>query len=171
MKINLQKIVSDFSSPEELENFMYFKQLNVYETISFNNNVYKMSYCTNQELDIYKIEYTIPTVDIISTKIIKTMEGTSLEGQHLTGKKLVVIGEINLSLLLTYHIGCNKCNTTIKDVNIPFSTFIIIPKDTCNEDVINLRYLIEDVSSGYLGNSKTIVSVTLLIQYLEEYIK
>ncbi|MCR8746288.1 hypothetical protein [Romboutsia lituseburensis] len=179
MKVDLQKMVSSFSCPEELEALRYFKQFNVYETVNLNidaykkgndrNNLYRNSYYNNQEIRISKIESTIPSLNIVSTKIINTMEGTSLEGQHLTGKKLVVLGEISLSLLVTYYINCNKCNNIVKEVKIPFSTFIVIPKDTCNEEIVNLRYLIEDISTAPLDNSKAIVSITLLIQYLEEH--
>ena len=53
---------------------------------------------------------------------------------------------------------------------MPFSTFIIIPKDICNKEVVNLRYMIEDLSIVYLENDKVIISITPLIQYIDEYL-
>lgn len=164
MNINLEKMVSSLSLSEKVNSLQYFKQFNAYETINFLNNIY----APNKNLKICKLETTVPSLNILSSKIIDTIEGTSLEGQHLTGKKLILIGTINTSLLLTYCIGCNRYNTAIIETPLPFSTFIIIPKYTCDDDTINLRYLIEDISAVYLCKCKAIVSATLTIQYLDE---
>ena len=37
------------------------------------------------------ILYTTPIINIDFVKIIDTLEGTSLEGQYLSGKKLIII--------------------------------------------------------------------------------
>lgn len=176
MNVNLQKMVSTYCYPEELGELEYFTQFNVYETIDYKNDILKdikktydlICFC-ERDLDICRIGHTSPGLNIISTKIINTIEGTSIEGQHLTGKKLVVIGELELSLIIYYCIDCDGYNQIVKDISIPFSTFIIIPKDICDLGDINLRYLIEDVSLAYLCTTKVLVSSTLLIQYADEY--
>lgn len=170
MNINLKEIIPMYCYPKEIDELNCFSQFNIYETIDYKNDVYKsINNLYEYDFKVCKIENTSPNLNIISTKIINTMEGTSIDGQHLTGKKLIIIGELELSLVLTYYTTCNKYNKIIKEVRIPFSTFIIIPKDIYNLENINLRYLIEDISTAQLCNTKSIVSATLLIQYADEY--
>ena len=164
MNIKLEKMVSSLTFTEKSNYLQYFKQFNVYETINFLDNIYD----PNGNLQICSLETTVPSLNILSSKIIDTLEGTSLEGQHLTGKKLILVGTLNTSLLITYCCGCNKFNTAVIENLLPFSTFIIIPKDICHDDVINLRYLIEDISAVYLCNCNAIVTATLTLQYLDE---
>ncbi|NMM62652.1 DUF3794 domain-containing protein [Clostridium sp. P21] len=166
MEVNLDKIIFNFS--KELEEFKYFKQFNVYETVDCKDYMHTKK-DNFRKACISNLQTTIPTLKVISIKIIDTIEGTSLEGQCLTGKKLIIIGKISLRVILTYFFNCKTYENSIIDVNIPFSTFIIIPKDICSTDKVNLRYLIEDVSSESLSKSKIILSVTILMQYLDEY--
>lgn len=177
MKVNLQKIVPNFSCNKDTPN--YIKQINVYETIEYNINSYKSLYSYNTSVCgtncgysnsiIYNIEHTCPMLNIISTNIIDTIEGSSLECQYLTGKKLIIIGEIDLSLIITYNKVYNLCDTFLRKVKIPFSTFIIIPKSICDIETINLKYLVEDVSIVELCLDKILVSITLLFQYIDKY--
>lgn len=188
MKVNLSEIIPSYCGVEELK---YFNQFNVYETVCYKdkieankisfNNVYNYTeiynndlrngykkYCCNKISELNKVEYTCPNIAIISTKIVNTMEGISLEGQCLTGKKLVIIGKIEISLILTYRCIDDTEYKCIKEVSIPFSIFIIIPQDSCNIDIVNLRYSIEDISVEDLLDGKLLVSITILIQYIEE---
>lgn len=172
MKINLKKIIYDELLLKELE---FFKQFNIYKTIDCKEYLYKKrifrnnSYIFKERLKLVKVEGTNPIININHVKIIDTIEGTSIEGQHLTGKKLIIIGEINCSLVCLYE-NCNLNEYKVKSICLPFSTFIIIPKDICNLEVVNLRYIIEDVTIANLEEDKIIVSITPLIQYIDEYI-
>lgn len=168
MKVNLEKMIYNILYPDELEDMNYFKQFNLYKTIEYRNYMNKI-FCNDEVIKICKVETTAPTLKIISTKIINTIEGTSLEGQHLSGKKLIIIGEIGLKVILTYSVNCGRCKNAVTDVKIPFSTFIIIPKDNYCDDEINLRYLIEDSSTAYIGKGKALVSITILMQYLDTH--
>jgi len=175
MNIDLQKMVPSLSCSSSIGELKYFKQLNIYETINCKSYVYHENnlcdeiYNDNRKIEICKVESTTPILNIVSSKIIGTIEGTSVEGQHLTGKKLVIVGELNLSLIITYSIRGDRCKKTVAKLKIPFSTFIIIPQNICNDDKVYLRYLIEDVSIANLGKGKAMVSITTLIQYLDEY--
>lgn len=166
MKVNLDKMV--ISCSEELDELKYFKQFNVYETIAYNDSIHTRKRDLGRSC-IPNLESTVPKLGIISVKIIDTIEGVSFEGQRLTGKKLIIVGEISLSIILSYFYGCKKCKSSTIDLKLPFSTFIIIPQDICNVEEINLRYLIEDVSVESLCTDKIIASVTILMQYLDEY--
>lgn len=50
---------------------------------------------------------------------------------------------------------------------MPFSTVIVIPEDICTTNTINLRYLIEDISVAKISLNQVLVSVTMLIQYID----
>ncbi|MGL6105481.1 hypothetical protein [Romboutsia sp.] len=163
MEVNLDKMICKVYSTQELGCLKYYKQFVVYENLQFD--------C--RYINICKVKVTVPEIKIISTKIIKTPKGNSLEGQFLSGKKLIIIGSLAFSLILDCHIINKKFNINnkekIEDIRIPFSTFIVIPDDeTCNNK-INLRYLVEDVSAIVLSSDRVFVTTSLLIQYLDEY--
>lgn len=172
MKINLKGIIYDELFLNQLE---FFKQFNIYkiidckEDICNKRRIRKNFFLFKERLKLCSVEGTNPIIDINHVKIIDTIEGTSIEGQHLTGKKLIIIGEISFSLVCLYRY-LNKDAYKIKNISLPFSTFIIIPRDICNSEVVNLRYMIEDFTIEYLEDDKIIVSITPLIQYIDEYV-
>lgn len=172
MKINLKRIIYDELFLNQLE---FFKQFNIYKTIDCKEYICNKRKIRNnfflfkERLKLCSFEGTNPVINIEYVKIIDTIEGTSIEGQHLTGKKLIIIGEISFSLICFYRY-LNKDEHKIKNISLPFSTFIIIPRDICNSEVVNLRYMIEDFTIEYLEDDKIIVSITPLIQYIDEYV-
>ena len=172
MKVNLRKNVNISLCLEKNE---FFKQFNIYETIDCNEFIYRKEFFGNRynmvkhRLMISKADATTPILEIKFAKLLDTIEGTSLEGQHLSGKKLILVGKVNFKLIICYYYE-NKFKYSIKNINIPFSTFIIIPKDTCMRDSVNLIYEIEDLSIVYLCKNKIFISVTPLIEYLDEYL-
>ena len=151
MSINLTKIING-------DEIKYFKQFNVYETLQFP---YKH---INLQIPIE----AITKLDIKSTKIIDTFQGTSIEGQYLTGKKLIVLGTLNIKLLIPYW-DC-KPKIRLQYMNLPFSTFIIVPKEICEDQPINLKYLIEDSTAKAITTHSILVSETILLQFVDEYI-
>lgn len=169
MEFNIDKMTYKLSCFGELNSLKYFKQFNVYQNIQLPNINSKLC----------NIENTIPTVDICSANITKaqiidTMKGTSLEGQNLSGKKLVIVGNISMSLILTYvsNTKRNKKSQTknnVVNIRIPFSTYIVIPNNICESSKVNLRYLIEDISIANITQNKILISTTMLVQYLDEY--
>lgn len=167
MKVNLDKIAPTLSCNKEIENLNYFIQFNVYENINYEINSCDNACVCKYKSSICDIEYTCPNIKINSVKIVDTMEGVSLEGQHLTGKKLVIVGDIQFSLVITYYKGYRIKDSIVKKIQIPFSTFIIIPKEVCSKHTVNLKYLIEDISAVEISEDKILVSVTILIQYVD----
>ncbi|MEG0180852.1 MAG: hypothetical protein RR657_03100 [Peptostreptococcaceae bacterium] len=168
MKVILEKMDCKLSCFEELGSLEYFKQFNIYQNI----------HLSNKNSSILNIENTNPKIELCSTKIIdtkitETIKGTSLEGQYLSGKNLIIVGNINMSLILEYSSKTKKNKSfTKKDINnfnMPFSTFIVIPSDVCNIKTLNLRYLIEDITITKITLNQILVSVTMIIQYLDEY--
>lgn len=166
MEVNLEKMNCKLSCFDELAPLEYFKQINIYQNLNFNS----------KNLDISNIDHTNPKIEVHSTKIIDTkitesIKGTSLEGEYLSGKNLIIVGNINMNLILEYFMKTKKIKKLKKrdiiNFNMPFSTFIVIPEDTCNTDAVNLRYLIEDITIANISLNQVLVSVTMLIQYID----
>ena len=162
MEFNVDQMVCKLSCPGELSGITYFKQFNIYDNILLDD----INRCIND------IDVTIPKVDIYFVKVIDTKKGVSLEGQYLSGKKLIVLGNIFLNLVINYYADSrkNNCKTVSEVVNVclPFSEFIIVPNKLYDCKEISIRYLIEDVTTRNLCDKKIFISVTMLIQYLDE---
>lgn len=166
MEVNFKKMNCKLSCFEEMPPLEYFKQLNIYQNLHINN----------KNLDISNIENTSPNVEVYSTKIIdskvtESIKGTSLEGQHLSGKNLIIVGNTNMSLILECTSKGKKSKNIKKreiiNFNMPFSTFIVIPDDICKTKTIDLRYLIEDINIAKVSKNQVLVSLTMLIQYID----
>lgn len=163
MKVNIDKMSCNISCFEELAPLEYFKQFNIYKNIDIHN----------KNAQLCRIENTIPEIKLLSTKIIGTKKGTSLEGQYLSGNKLIIVGNINVNLILNYIVKNrrfkHKSKKNMLNVDIPFSTFIVIPTDICNQQKVDIRYLIEDITVVKICMNKLFISVTILLQYLDQY--
>lgn len=163
MAINLQEMICQYSCDEE--KLKYFKQTNIYDNCIIN--------CSN--IEGRSVEVINTKLNILSGKIINTNVGTSIEGQTLTGKKLVLLGEaitkikFKCSFQEHKYLDCKKANHYMEK-SIPFSTFIILPNPLDNEKDISLRYFIEDTTAIMITRNKLFISVTTLIEYLDEYV-
>lgn len=155
--IKVGKIICDFINFGTLDESKYFTQFNICKNL--------MLRC--KDIKERNIETTIAKLEINCAKIVNTIQGVSIEGQNLTGKKLIIIGEINTKVI----VRCPKNEKKLcsSEKKIPFSNFIIVPNDICEEEPINLRYIIEDITTMIIAEGKSFVSITLLIQYIDEY--
>lgn len=156
-EIKVEKIISNFMHCGECDLPEYFTQFNIYKNLPLP--------C--KDIKTVNIEASNADLEVNLTKIVNTMEGVSLEGQHLTGKKLVILGKVNCKLILR----CPKYDNKLCSLEetLPFSTFIIIPREICKDQPINLRYHIEDLTVATLVETKVFISVTILLQYIDEY--
>lgn len=83
-------------------------------------------------------------------------------------KKLILVGDIDTDVILDYVANKRNRNSSKKNIlklKIPFSTFIQIPRKIENKDKINLKYLIQDISSSILDDNNLFISVTAIISY------
>lgn len=148
------------------ESPLYFCQLQVQE--NFN------SYCeiTNT------VDVTSPKLNISRVKLVDTILGTSAEGQHLTGKKLVIIGVLDTKVVITHsEYACKNNRTKVAMTNsrygnqqvinktIPFSCYIVIPLQVCNSKHINIGYDIEDYSISILDRNNIFLNISLMLIY------
>ncbi|MCR3761433.1 hypothetical protein KYB31_20880 [Clostridium felsineum] len=151
MKLNATEII-------DMDNMNYFKQFNIYKTVHFPNRHINLK---------NEIDYT-SRINIVSAKLINTPMGRSIEGQHLTGKKLVILGILNINLLL--YGKCKYEDKAMKNIKMPFSEFIVVPREMCEDKEINLRYLVEEVIVKPISNHDILISSVILLQYIDEYI-
>lgn len=131
----------------------YFKQININDKIKLLN-----SYIDKKYIKIHSA-----LLNIESLKLIDTVEGKSYEGQCLSGKKLIIIGTIDI----TFYIKIN-CRTFKIKKTIPFSNFIVISKDTKDTNDIKLNYYIEDITLINIECNFLFISITIFLEYLKE---
>ena len=146
-------MVRGMYSKEEI----YFKQLNVCDNFEVRD-------C---QLTNAHIETTNAKCQVISSKMIDTIEGVSLEGQVLTGKKLVIVGSISIRIFVHFPRKA-QCGYWIQR-ELPFSTFIIVPCDVCDEEEIHIKNTIEDVTTVVITRGRIFVNAILLLEYQDEY--
>jgi len=135
-----------------------FKQINLYQTI------YLPHRCGDSRFQVD----AIGKLNILKTKFIDTMKGESIEGQYLTGKKLIILG--NFITKFYFHYGFSSSKVLYQDNSIDFSTFIIVPKEICKDQPIHIKYLIEDITVANISSQKALISATILLQFVDEYI-
>jgi hypothetical protein len=103
--------------------------------------------------------------EIISHKFINTPQGVSLEGQILTGKKLIFEGVVNLNFVFKCLKGNKRCNFNQK---LFFNHFIVVPIEICDENEVTIKCLVEDITYCQIECGKMIISVTLFAEYVNE---
>lgn len=127
-----------------------FKQLCIQET----------STIPSVKPDIEQIVCFTADVAIKGTRVIDTPVGTSVEGQILTGKKLVVDG---LILQKVEYISEEPAQSVhAAHFNIPFSTFIVLPAQYSVTPAKVTGY-IEDIFVQSLDKRNILINVTILL--------
>lgn len=110
-----------------------FKQLSVDETVKI----------PPQKPDAEQIIQVLVDIDIINTRVIRTIKGTSVGGQNLTGYKLVIEGKLNQKV----EYVADLCDQSVHAAHfrVPFSTFIVLPEDFDEDSTIEVEPFIEDI--------------------------
>lgn len=112
--------------------------------------------------DAEDILEVIADVEITYTNVIKTPIVTSYEGQHLTGWKLIVEGKLKQKVV---YIADEKTQSVhAAEFDVPFSTFLVLPKDYEKCQKINVVGVIEDVFYTLVDKRTIFKNVTLMIQ-------
>lgn len=133
------------------ENISTFKQFNIEETVCI----------PSQKPDIEQVLKVISNVEIISTRVIKTPVGTSLEGEILTGWKVVVEGQ--LEQVVQYVANCPDQPSHAAEFIVPFSTFVVLPEDFVIGTPITVTPFIEDIYVEQLDLRCIFKNTTLLV--------
>lgn len=116
--------------------------------------------------DIEQLTKVIADVCIISTRVIKTPGGPtnmviSMEGQNLTGWKLIVEGEVRQKV--EYVADEPTQSVHAAHFNMPFSTFIVLPATYQPGTPLVVTGYIEDIYAKQLNKRCIFKNVTLLV--------
>ncbi|WMJ80619.1 CARDB domain-containing protein [Clostridium sp. MB40-C1] len=114
-----------------------------------------------QKPDIEEILNIVVDIEITNTKVIKTPIITSLEGQNLTGFKLIVEGVLNQKV---EYIACDeKQSVHAAHFRVPFSTFIILPESYVEGTNIEIEAIVEDIYSKLVNKRTVFKNITFMI--------
>ena len=129
----------------------------IYKQLS-KNKIFKIPI---KKPDIEEIINIIVDAKIADTKVIKGIKGKSIEGQILTGYKLIVEGTLSENI---EYISCWK-KQSIHSVNfkMPFSSYIILPECYKKGDFIKVEAEIEDVSFRVIDNRTVFNNIIFLL--------
>jgi hypothetical protein len=128
-----------------------FKQLNIEDT-----------FCLPIEKpNIEQITKVIGEISIKSTKVIRTPKGVSLEGQQLTGWKLVIEGWIKIKL---QYVADEPTQTVhAAHAYIPFSTYIVLPDNFIMGTPVMVHEYIEDIFTMQMDKRCIFNNITILL--------
>lgn len=133
------------------ESSTVFKQLNV-----------EKNFCLPEaKPDIEQIIKALSELEIKSTKVIRTPKGTSLEGQLLTGWKVVVEGVVRQKI--QYVANEAEQSVHAAHTEIPFSTYIVLPSNFVRGTVVTVHGYIEDVFVQQMDERCIFINVTILL--------
>ncbi|MBU3179976.1 DUF3794 domain-containing protein [Clostridium psychrophilum] len=144
----------DYKEENDNEEIKFFTDFNVKRSIYTPTNFGKPIIISNSNA----------CIDINNCKVIDTIKGTSLEGQHLSSKKLLILGNVIFTLYFFIPYICDHLFHV--DEIVPFSVFIIVPGSTKKEGIFRFKYMIEDVTSTLINKHKLFFNVSIFIQYL-----
>ena len=133
------------------EGITIFKQFNIEETVCL----------PNKKPDIEQILKVIASAEITSKRPIKTPVATSLEGQSLTGWKLIVEGRVNQKVQYVADLPDQPSHAA--HFNVPFSTFIVLPEDFVIGTPVTVTPFIEDIYVEKLDNRCIFKNITILL--------
>lgn len=111
--------------------------------------------------DIEQIVKVLAEVVITSIRVIKTPVAISLEGQILTGFKLVVEGEVRQKIEYVADEPTQSVHAAHFD--IPFSTFIVLPDTFIIGTPITVTGYIEDIFVEMIDKRTIFKNVTILL--------
>lgn len=128
-----------------------FKQLNVEET-----------FCLPEaKPNIEQIVKAIGELIVKSTKVIRTPKGVSLEGQSLTGWKLVIEGYVQLKFQYVANEPMQSVHAA--HTRIPFSTYIVLPENFIAGTPITVNGYIEDIFSMQTSDRCIFNNITIAL--------
>lgn len=115
----------------------------------------------DQKPDIEQIVKVWADACVIDSEVIKTPVGTSLEGQNLTGYKLLVCGEIKLKV---EYVACERTQSLHTAHTVfPFCGYVVLPKDINPNSIIKASVAIEDIFSEQMDLRCIYNNVTMMI--------
>lgn len=137
------------------------------DTCNYTNGTFKQFNVDNTfcvaviKPDIEQIIKVWANAKICNYKIIKTPKGKSLEGQTLTGYKLIIMGEVEMKY---EYVALEKEQSTHISHNvIPFCEYVVMPKEFNPISLTSPTILIEDIHSEQLSNRCIYSNITMML--------
>ena len=121
-----------------------------------------------QKPDIEQILSVNIATNIMRTKVIPTpiSQANNIEGKALTGRKLIIEGELCQTVSYTAAVLDQKVHST--HFVVPFSAYIVIPRSIFGVDTLKLNFqvnvCIEDVFIREVSDRCIFKNVVLLLQ-------
>ncbi|MGL5675365.1 MAG: SPOCS domain-containing protein [Cellulosilyticaceae bacterium] len=100
-------------------------------------------------------------IEIVNSYPIQTSIGTSTSGQTLTGYKLIVHGNICISIEYTAALESQPVHSY--HCTLPFGTFIILPPDYQLGQQVEVNAIIENVEADMVSPRGVFTNITLLL--------
>lgn len=148
-----------------IRNLIEYNGLSVckYENLPHFNQVIKdFTFCVpTQKPDIEQIVKVWVTPCIVEQKIVKTPKGTSLEGQNVTGYKLMVMGDIQYKVEYVALEATQGLHTA--HVTVPFCGYIVLPEKFNPNTIITASVVVEDIHSEQLDTRCIYNNVTMML--------
>lgn len=111
--------------------------------------------------DMLQIIKVVSQISILNTRVIRTPKATSLEGQRLTGFKLLIDGTINQKV---EYVGSTPTQEIYAvHFNIPFCTYIILPENFKTASSLNVTGYIEDITADVCDRRSLFQNAILLL--------
>ncbi len=128
-----------------------FKQIDVEDHLELTSN----------KPDVELINNIGGQVKLLKSYIIETPKGTSLDGQTLTGSKLIIHAYLDLTVEYTSSDTDSKICTA--NYCLPFSTFIILPETVLPNTPVHIDSNIENIFYRVVNNRCFFVCTSLLV--------
>jgi uncharacterized repeat protein (TIGR01451 family) len=111
-----------------------------------------------QKPDIEQILNVLVDVVITNTRVIETLKGISIEGQILTGFKLIIEGKINQKI----EYVADEPTQSVHAAHFvkPLSTFIVLPEQYVPGTPVGVEAFVEDVFTEQLDKRTIFKNVT-----------
>lgn len=116
---------------------------------------------SKENLYIEQLFRTTAEAKIVYCKIVKTPIGESLEGQKLTGYKLLIVGDIKIKIQYVANEAIQGVYTVSK--TIPFCDYIVLPKKFNQNTLIRPSIVIEDIYSEKIDMTNIYNNITMML--------
>ncbi|MFI3115606.1 MAG: DUF3794 domain-containing protein [Clostridia bacterium] len=130
-------------------------EISNFKQISLNSKVF----VPKVKPDIKTLDNTVANIEIMDYYVVEVINGVSNEGQRLYGKKLIIHGEIKASI--EYTEPCDSVHSAHWD--IPFTTYIVLPKDYTDNKKIIVSALVENVNSQAITKREVEINTLALV--------
>lgn len=98
---------------------------------------------------------------IVHQEIVKTPVGLSLEGQNVTGKKLMISGDMKIKI---EYVACSSEQPVHTAHTVfPFCSYVVLPSDFNENAIITASALVEDVLSEQMDLRCIYNNITMMV--------